>query len=370
MKILQTPPRYAPYIGGVERVAEELADHLLALGHDVQVVCADVPPGGPDLVKGVPVTRLKAVGALANTPITPALPLRLWRSEYDVIHSHLPTPWSADWSVLIARLRRKRAVLTFYNEIPGTGVEGVVAALYRATAQRVTFACAHVILVQSEAWRSTLADLYPRLTTKLTVIPNGVDTTRYRPPAGSAGRTRDLLFVSRLDRFHEYKGLDVLLRAVACCPEATLKVVGEGELRPRYEAQARDEGIAERVEFCGAVEHDELIGLYQRAGVFVLSSNGSNQEGGSSLVVLEAMSCGLPVIVATGAGDISAEAEAAGAGVSVDADDVRGLAAAITAMISNDEFRSTCGAAARRHIVANHDWREITQRVVRAYLPG
>ena len=46
MKILQTPVRFYPYIGGVENYVYSLSKHLVRFGHDVTVLCANEPKNG------------------------------------------------------------------------------------------------------------------------------------------------------------------------------------------------------------------------------------------------------------------------------------------------------------------------------------
>src|SRR4051794_37835018 len=101
MRILQTPPRFPPYVGGVENIVLEVSQALVRLGHDVSVVCAAEPANASESLAGVRVLRLPYLTKVANTNITPTLPITLLREPFDIVHTHLPTPWTADWSVLI-----------------------------------------------------------------------------------------------------------------------------------------------------------------------------------------------------------------------------------------------------------------------------
>ncbi|MGE5309260.1 MAG: glycosyltransferase, partial [Deltaproteobacteria bacterium] len=58
MKIIQTPARFYPYIGGVEMVVYHLSRGLARAGHHVTVICADEPKGAPAEVEGIKVRRL------------------------------------------------------------------------------------------------------------------------------------------------------------------------------------------------------------------------------------------------------------------------------------------------------------------------
>ena len=356
MRVLHTPVRYPPHVGGIEAVAADVCERLVARGDEAYVICAASPAAGPgrEVRNGVRVLRLKAAVRVANTDVTPGLPAALWRAPVDVVHTHLPTPWSADWSVLVARLRRKPVVVTFYNRIVGNGAAGLVARLYERTLQRLTLRLATLVTVNSDSWRERLVREQPSLRGKVVTLLNGVDVDTFAP--GDAPRNEDLLFVSVLDEFHDYKGLDVLLDALVLLPDATCTVVGDGSKRAAYEARARSLGVAGRVRFAGRASDEDLAGLYRTCGVFVLPSQYVEHEGGSSLVALEAMASGMPVVIAEGAGDIAARAEALGAGRAVPAGDAPALAKAIGELLADPDLRRTCGAAAREHVVAEASW--------------
>jgi len=357
VRIVHTPPRYAPHVGGVEAVDRVLAEYSRRAGDDVLVLCADEPRGAPAEVDGVPVRRLPWRHKLANTNLTWRLPLALARADFDVVHTHLPTPWSADVSVLVAAVRRRRSVLHFHNPIVGDGIAAVVAALYRATLQRLTLRLADAIVVISPTRQAELLRHSPGLAARVHCVPNGVDLARFRPPAREdPPRGDDLLFVSVLDDFHDYKGLSVLLRALREVPDARLRVVGDGPRRAAWEREAAELGVGDRVRWEGAVDDAALLRLYRSCGIFVLPSRTADHEGGSSLVALEAMASGLPVVLADGVGDLAGQAEAADAGIAVRSGDAAGLAAALRGLASDPELRAAMGARARSYVEEHHSW--------------
>ena len=129
-KIIQTPPRFHPYIGGVEEVIYRLSKELVELGHRVKVICADEPSVASTLIDGIEVERLRFIGKISNTNIPLGLPKALLKEDFDIIHTHIPTPWSADWSWIIALLKKKPLILTYYNDIAGTGLNAYAAKFY------------------------------------------------------------------------------------------------------------------------------------------------------------------------------------------------------------------------------------------------
>ena len=94
-RILHTPVRFLPARGGVEKYVLELSKQLVSLGNNVTVVCADEPHAESCVVDGVKTIRLPYIAKVANTNITPRLFRTLMSQDFDVLHTHIPTPWSA-----------------------------------------------------------------------------------------------------------------------------------------------------------------------------------------------------------------------------------------------------------------------------------
>jgi glycosyltransferase involved in cell wall biosynthesis len=110
----------------------------------------------------------------------------------------------------------------------------------------------------------------------------------------------NLLFVGRLV---PYKSADILLEAIARLDPAIkarleLTIVGDGSEKAALEAQVQQLGLEALVQFTGWVTQQEIIKYYQEADIFCFPS--IREYGGG--VVLEAMACGLPCIVANNGG--------------------------------------------------------------------
>jgi len=125
-------------------------------------------------------------------------------------------------------------------------------------------------------------------------IQNGVDSDRFFPIKKNNEERpfRNLLAVGNLV---PEKGFDILLRAISILkpehPDIQLKIAGSGPQFTHLSAICKDLQIEENVQFLGQVRHEEIPSLFQRAGVFCLSS----LREGNPNVVLEALSTGLPV---------------------------------------------------------------------------
>jgi glycosyltransferase involved in cell wall biosynthesis len=366
MRILQTPPRVFPYIGGVETVVLSLSRALARRGHDVTVVCADEPGGGPSDCDGVKIKRLRYPFKVANTNLTPSLPFSLCREGFDVVHTHLPTPWSADWSALIGRLRRKGVVVTQYNDIVGSGASGAVARLYNRACLPVTLRLADRVVVNSADAVDRAGPIEALPAHKLRVIPNAVDTGQFHPEPGLR-IARTVGFLAVLDEFHRYKGLDILLRAVRLVLDAggdiRLVVGGTGVLTTEYESLASSLGLDGVVVFLGRVA--DVTSFYNTCEVFVLPTTDRRQEG-FGLVALEAMACGVPVIVSAAAG-ISQLVLDREAGVVVPAGDVSSLAQAIKSLLADGSAARELGGRARCAVEADLSWSAVAAQYERLY---
>jgi len=368
MKILQTPARFYPSTGGVENYARCLGRELVGFGHDVTVLCANEPKSEEEeFIDGIRVRRLPYVAKIANTNITLRLPLEMMREDFDLVHAHLPTPWSADWSGFVSALRGRPLVLTYYNEIVGEGAAGWLAALYNRTSLKILLRRASRIIVIGPEY----ANFSPHLkgfAEKIEAIPVGVDLERF-VPEGTATDGRTLFFLSVLDRHHRYKGLEDLLFALAAVkrdvPEVKLLVGGGGELLDHYRRLSSRLHIEDDVEFLGFLPEEILAKYYNRSDIFILPSNSRAQEG-FGMVLLEAMACGKPVICTEVAG-VAGDVMARGAGLVVEPSDQNELARAISHLLKNGSVARKMGEAGRRLVEERYGWREVARRVEEVY---
>jgi glycosyltransferase involved in cell wall biosynthesis len=178
-----------------------------------------------------------------------------------------------------------------------------------------------------------------------------------------------LVSVGRLER---YKGfMDVLdaliqLQRAGRLPAGWAWVLlGDGSLRSEMEARiaAEDAALAEHVHFAGWVRDLPLLhACYARADVFV---HATHYEG-SSIVTIEAMAHGLPV-VATRAGGIPDKVEEGVNGFLVEPHDVAGLAGGLARVCNDAALRREMGARSRARVEDLFDWAKIARSTVAVY---
>jgi glycosyltransferase involved in cell wall biosynthesis len=172
-----------------------------------------------------------------------------------------------------------------------------------------------------------------------------------------------VLFVGRIEKA---KGAFDLLAAWArvqlACPTALLTVVGQDYTQGRFLKEARSLGIERSITLTGPLPSPTVANVMRRARLFCLPSHGE----GTPNCVMEALSCGLPV-VATPVGGIPDVVEHKKSGILVDKGDVDGLAAALIALLRDPLQCARKGSAAQAFARSHLDARKTVSRLVELY---
>ena len=192
---------------------------------------------------------------------------------------------------------------------------------------------------------------------KLALVRCGVDPERFRAvaaPSDAAGRDGGPVRVLTVGRLVGGKGFALLLDAVHALVErgldVALTVVGDGPSREHLHAQAARLGLADRVEWVGALGQDEIRAAYARADVFCLPSFAE----GVPVVLMEAMAMEVPV-VATRIAGIPELIEDGASGLLVTPARGDELADAIGRLVDDPALRARLGAAGRRAVLEGYD---------------
>jgi glycosyltransferase involved in cell wall biosynthesis len=127
------------------------------------------------------------------------------------------------------------------------------------------------------------------------IVPNGVDTEKFKPSAAPAsGGPLRLLCVGRLiERKGQHHLIAAVKRLVDEGLDVTLDLIGTGDAQAANQAQVARLGLGDRVRFHGYVPREKIVEAYGAADLFVLPS----YNEGMSVALLEAMASGLAVIV-------------------------------------------------------------------------
>ncbi|WP_431680389.1 glycosyltransferase family 4 protein [Kitasatospora sp. KL5] len=354
--ILQVTPYYPPHLGGLERVVENLSVQL-AERHEVRVVTTALGAGGAGRRTGGPVAvrRHRAV-EVAHTALAPGLPVSLLRAPRGaVLHLHCAHALMPELVALTARLRRQRFVLHFHLDVDASGRLGRLLPAYKKHVLARVMRAAAAVIVLTDAQGAFVRDTYRVPAERVFTVPNGVGRQYFMPVRTPEPGPLRLLYVGRLSA---QKNVARLLDAMALTERPVrLRIVGDGELRSRLEARARQLG-PETVEFAGGLHGEDLVAAYAAADVFVLPSD----REGMPLVALEAMAAALPVI----ATDVPGNRELlTGTGL-LAAPEPAALAAAIDRLAADPALRgrlSERSAAAARA----YAWETVAARVEEVY---
>ncbi|MBN2581565.1 MAG: glycosyltransferase [Planctomycetes bacterium] len=338
--ILQLLPEVDP--GGAERVVLMLARHLPRERFDVSVAALDGRGalGAALREAGCPVYDLGGRGCYSVGSL-PAF-CRLVRTvRPDIVHSHLfRAHLAAAWSG--CRKHTRAVVMTEHQADPRRWAMW----LLRRAARR-----ADALTAVSEGVRSHLIarGFSPE---SVLMLPNGIETQPLAEAQPACRATlslpddaRMLLFAGRLTR---QKGLDVLLAALSSLaadyPSLRLVVAGDGEDRPALTALAARLGLAQRVVFLG--RRDDVPSLMKAADVVVLPSRWE----GLSLVLLEAMAAGRPV-VATRVEGQTETIDHGRTGLLVESESPEAMAAAICRVLDDTALAARMSEAAAAQVL-------------------
>jgi glycosyltransferase involved in cell wall biosynthesis len=289
----------------------------------------------PDLAVAFPAIDARKGDTLGNVRRFAAA-LRALGPDLLVTHN-----WGAiEWAMANALVGRRHVHIE-----DGFGPEEQARQLpRRALTRRLVLRRAMVVLPSRTLWRIA-TEVWRLPARRVRYIPNGIDLARFRPAAPTA---RDVPVIGTVAGLRAEKNLPRLLRAFAALPApARLRIVGDGPERPALAALAAALGMAERVEFTGAMA--DPAPAYRGFDLFALSSDTEQMP----LSVLEAMASGLAV-AASDVGDVAAMLAEANRRFVVARDDAA-LAAALAALLADPTLRRALGTANRARAEAEFD---------------
>ncbi|MDI9609378.1 MAG: glycosyltransferase family 4 protein [Candidatus Verstraetearchaeota archaeon] len=298
---------YPPHIvGGLGRHVYNLSVHLASKGIDVTVLSfTDGTSERHERADGVEIVRVNPyvmrypdfiswIEGLNMLMVERAADLK----SYDIIHVH---DWLTAYSGIALKHMWRRPLLATIHATE-LGRRKVLTNDSERHIHEMEWWLTY------EAWRVICCSEYMRREVhsslgcpadKISVIHNGYDPKMAR--ANSAGPRKKgkktVLFVGRL--VYE-KGPHLLVEAASLLKDKDLRVIiiGDGAMRPYLEGLARKLNVSEKVTFLGHVDDETLLSIYEEASVLVIPS----LYEPFGIVVLEAMSLGIPVIVSNTGG--------------------------------------------------------------------
>ena len=273
---------------GFFRVTIKLLQELSRLYSEIWIFTYDLPHELVKFSKLIPanvkfLARPRWLPKLLHSLITPILKFHHLR-EVKLIRT---TQFWGSWTALLFKflLRGKfllRQGFQFSKFVKDRRWLRLIATVYEKLAYRI----ADRIIVTTDEdckyirWRYKIDPL------KITVIPNWVDTSIFRPMNGVKKENKRIIFVGRLEK---QKNVLALVRAVKLIPDAKLYIFGLGSLEEEIRKETRG---FDNIRLMGVVPHERLPYELNRSEIFILPS----LYEGHPKALLEAMACGLPVI--------------------------------------------------------------------------
>jgi len=197
---------------------------------------------------------------------------------------------------------------------------------------------------------------------RVAVIPNGVDTSRFSPsPKPAVCQERR---VGTLGSLTPVKNQALLVRAchrlIQGGIKLSLEIAGEGPERPALEHLIQSLGMSKSIRLTGHLA--DTPAFLRKLDVFVLPSDSEAHPNALS----EAMACGLPCI-ATRVGGVSEILDQGRAGLIVDPGDEQGLAEAIKTLLGDPAIRQVFAVAARKRVCEQYSMNAMLDRYRKLY---
>jgi UDP-glucose:(heptosyl)LPS alpha-1,3-glucosyltransferase len=346
-----------PARGGAERYTWDLADALAGAAHDVSLVyTADSSHGGlptntlRNKVKLVPLAARGLTRTGRYRGFIRSLNEHLRAATYDVVHAMLPVPicdvYHPHAGVAAAQMKRWNAI---FNPRRRT-----MARVERGILGRET---GPAVICLSDYVKRFVREYYPRLPgARMVRLFNAVDLARFVPPDDRPGNG----FVNALMIAQDYerKGLRQAIAALAKVSDPRLRLLVVGKEDPsEYAAQAKTLGLTDRVVFHPPTSSPQEC--YRNADFFVLPTS----HDPCSLVVLEALAMGLPVISTRFNGACEIMTPGVHGFVLNDPQDISALAKSMTTLCDDGRRREMSRAALslRPKLAYEHHLQRLTE---------
>jgi glycosyltransferase involved in cell wall biosynthesis len=346
-------------MGGQERVALDLASGQAAAGHHVLTVSLAAGPDGPLAAEFR--ARGLDIATVAKRPgrdvvLFAELAALFRRRRADVVHTHNPQPLL--FSSLPARASGAALVHTKHGVNPDNR--------RRLAMRRVAGRLVSAFVAVSEPTAAVARARGECASSRLHVVPNGIDLDRFRPDQiarravrEELGIPHDAFAVGTVGRLYVEKGHEFLIRALAPVlgDGFHLVITGEGPERANLTAQIAALPRPGAVHLTG--NRRDVPRVLAALDAFTLTS----KSEGLPLVIPEAMAAGLPV-VATAVGGVPQVVDDGETGFLVPYGDDAALRDRMVALDGDRQRARRIGATARERALGRYS----SRRMVDDYL--
>lgn len=201
---------------------------------------------------------------------------------------------------------------------------------------------------------------------KVYITPFGVDLNKFKPT--EKDKKGDRLTIGTVKALSDKYGIADLIQAFADIykkvPNAELLIVGDGPQRAEYEKQTKSLGIDSVTTFTGRVPNDKVPEYINKMDLFAVPSTEDSESFGVAAV--EAMACGVPVVVSNVGGlpEVVLEGET---GFVVEKENPDQLAQALLTLMNDANLRRKLGQNGIKHVKDNYNWLENANSMLKLY---
>ncbi len=343
MRILCTSYEYPPIGGGGAAACRGLAEALVSLGHDVDVVTSRMQNLAAFEVKnGVRLHRVACLRRHLHYTTTPELLTQLLpayrralklsrKGQFEINHTHFIFPTGLTSYLLWRKTNLPYVITAHGSDVPGYNPDrfNLTHLLLQPIWKKIVHA-ARCIVTPSRFLKKLIEQ---RVDVRVELVPYGIDF----PSLPNRAKRNRILVVTRM---FERKGVQYLLKALqnVTTTDWEIFIAGDGPYLPELRKLAED--IPCQINFQGFVQGERLWDLYQSARVFVFPSTHENFP----VVLLEAMHAGCAVITTSGSGCSEVVGDAA---ITVRPGNVQELGEALNRVLASEEEIERLGRLAR-----------------------
>ncbi|QQY24244.1 glycosyltransferase family 4 protein [Dermacoccus nishinomiyaensis] len=345
MKIALVSDCYLPRLGGIEVQVHDLAQRLVAQGHEV--VAYTVTPAhreqhsGLEIVDGIPVHRF-SLGLPHDVALNPMavsqLRLALSKGGFDVVHAHIGviSVFSFDAVRLALDLGLPTAV-TWHSVMAWAGPLLKPLGFVRRWAKGGA-----ALSAVSQVAAHPIRDMAGR-GHEVVVLPNGIDADAWTPGEPRTGDEVRVISAMRLaTRKRPLEFFSVMKAVHREAPNVRLEIAGEGDLRPKLVRAVDLADAHEWVSLPGRMTRAQLHDRYRASDLYVAPARLES----FGIAALEARSSGLPVVAPSTSGVSEFVTSGVNGLLAGDDDD---LAQAIIRLALDTDLRRTMAEYNRTH---------------------
>ena len=364
MKILQVSKLYYPWVGGVEKIVQDIAEGLNNKSDfKIEVLCCQSKGKEKiEKINGVKIYRAFSFGIFWGMPISFDF-FRLFKKlskKVDIINFHHPFPLG-DLAIFLFKPKAK-LIVHYHSDIVRQRIFGFLVNFFI----NYTLKKAEKIIVSNP---NLIKNSYclKKFKEKCEVVPFGIDLLRFEKfKESEVQKIKEkygdfVLFVGRLNY---YKGLKYLIKAMKEIP-FNLVILGSGSLEEKLKIQIKELGLEKNIYILSFQKEKQLINFYNACSLFVLPSIFKSEAFG--IVLIEAMTCGKPIIsteLGTGTSWVNLNNQT---GFVIPPKNNQALSEAIKKIMENKELAQEFGQNARKRVEKEFSLKNMLEKIEELY---